>query len=75
MANTFACGLCHKPFSTKSARKRHRKRGCGVKAGLPLAGMAAQDVWDLVESMDLPDGAHFAMIEELSGLEPGDFAQ
>jgi len=36
--------------------------------------MSAGDAYDFVDSLDLPDGAHWAMVEELSGAEPGDFA-
>lgn len=34
--------------------------------------MSAKDAMNLVESMDLPDGAYWAMVEELSGCEPAD---
>ena len=35
---------------------------------------ARDDIYEMVEAMDLPHRAHWVMIEELSGLEPGDFA-
>jgi hypothetical protein len=34
--------------------------------------MSAEDAMDLADSMDLPDGAYWAMVEELSGCEPAD---
>lgn len=34
--------------------------------------MSAQDAMDLADDMDLPDGAYWAMVEELSGCEPAD---
>lgn len=74
------CGTCHKQFATQRARDDHRHMKCGGRRskrqpnGPPMAGMTPDDVYDFVDAMDLPDGAHWAMIEELSGYEPGDFA-
>lgn len=36
--------------------------------------MDPKDAYDLCEGMDLPDGAFWAMVEEMSGAEPADFA-
>ena len=72
---------CGKAFETKLARHNHRRdkhekplRHKPAQNNYPCANMARDDIYEMVESMDLPDGAHWAMIEELSGLEPGDFA-
>jgi hypothetical protein len=35
--------------------------------------MSPQDAYDLCDSFDLPDGAFWAMVEEMSGAEPADF--
>jgi hypothetical protein len=32
--------------------------------------MSAQDAMDLCDDMDLPDGAYWAMVEEMSGCTP-----
>ena len=34
--------------------------------------MSMREAVDHCDALDLPDGAYFAMIEELSGAEPGD---
>ncbi len=34
--------------------------------------MSAKDAMDFAEGCDLPDGAYWAMVEELSGCEPAD---
>lgn len=34
--------------------------------------MSAQDAMDLCDDMDLPDGAYWAMVEEMSGCDPSD---
>lgn len=34
--------------------------------------ISAQDAMELADDMDLPDGAYWAIIEELSGCEPAD---
>ena len=72
---------CSKAFETKLARHNHRRdkhekplRHQPGQNKPPRAGMMPNDVYEMVEAMDLPDGAHWAMIEELSGFEPGDFA-
>jgi hypothetical protein len=67
---------CTKSFASKRARHQHV---CAVHqrkkpAARPMARMSRGDVYDFVDALDLPDGAHWAMIEELSGLEPADFA-
>jgi hypothetical protein len=36
--------------------------------------MDAATAYELVDALDLPDGAHWAMLEELTGMEPADFA-
>jgi hypothetical protein len=76
---------CGKRFASQAAKNSHRKMKHGKarpqgRSGYqrqqrPLAGMSPRDVYDFVDAMDLPDGAHWVMIEELSGLEPGDFAE
>lgn len=33
--------------------------------------MSVKDAADLAETMDLPDGAYWAMVEDLAGIEPG----
>jgi hypothetical protein len=77
------CGIngCSRAFGDKRALHQHRcakhwRKRPAVKPdnARPLGGWSADDVYSFVEDMDLPDGAHWAMIEELSGLEPGDFA-
>lgn len=34
--------------------------------------MSAKMAMDICDDMDLPDGAYWAMVEELSGCEPAD---
>jgi len=34
--------------------------------------MSAKDAMDFADDCDLPDGAYWAMVEELSGCEPVD---
>ena len=73
----FTCNIngCGMKFHRKAEKDAHRVSTHGRASNhRPLAAMGRDDVWDMVEAMDLPDGAHWAMIEELSGLEPGDFA-
>jgi hypothetical protein len=74
---------CGKQFASQAAKNNHRKMKHGKKCrqGDPykrqsrlFAGADRDFIYSLVDDMDLPDGAHWAMIEELSGLEPGDFA-
>ena len=36
--------------------------------------MSPPDAYEFVSAIDLPDGAHWAMIEELSGADAADFA-
>lgn len=73
----FECSVCGKRFATKNAMQQHKRDAHGdAKADneKPLSGWSSDWVYDFVDDMDLPDGAHWALIEELSGLEPGDFA-
>ena len=72
---THACKTCGKRFASDKSMQQHGRAAHSKvrKIAIPFANMGHQDVYDLVESMDLPDGAHWAMIEELSGLEPSDF--
>jgi hypothetical protein len=81
---------CGKTFADQAAKNSHRRDKHGKKRNRhgkkvrqnddcrrhaqPLAGLDRDFIYDMVDGMDLPDGAHWAMIEELSGLEPGDFA-
>lgn len=80
----FTCMVdgCGKKFASKKAKENHRKMKHGIEPKWqkrqdtpPMAGLDPDFIYDLVDGMDLPDGAHWAMIEELSGLEPGDFAE
>lgn len=81
MKNT-PCPHCSRKLADDNAVRqhiRHRhpdvKHVPGVKRAKRAAPrMTAQDAYDFVDSLDLPDGAHWAMLEELTGLEPGDFA-
>ncbi len=34
--------------------------------------MSGKDAMDICDGMDLPDGAYWAMVEEMSGCEPAD---
>lgn len=81
----FTCNVdgCGKTFRSKAAKGQHRVDAHGKRSKAhyrrlagsgPMAGMAPGDVYNFVDALDLPDGAHWAMIEELSGYEPGDFA-
>lgn len=38
----------------------------------PEPKMSAKDAMEMADDMDLPDGAYWAMVEELSGCEPAD---
>jgi len=72
-------GGCGKTFSNRWAKDQHRRDSHGKpdKTRFLRASrhpMSAGDAYDFVDSLDLPDGAHWAMVEELSGAEPGDFA-
>lgn len=80
---TYTCTLdgCGKTFANQQAKNDHRRDKHGKKARQAdphrrrvMAGVDRGFVYDFVDAMDLPDGAHWAMIEEFSGLEPGDFA-
>jgi hypothetical protein len=84
MTKAYTCIIdgCGKSFVNQGAKNAHRRDKHSKKTRQgdpynrtrpPMAGMSPDDVYTLVEAMDLPDGAHWAMIEELSGLEPGDF--
>lgn len=73
---------CGKQFSSQVAKNTHRRDKHGKRVrrsnpyngkSFPMAGLPRDDVYAFVDALDLPDGAHWAMIEELSGLEPGDF--
>lgn len=50
--------------------KRHKRRQRHAIREAKMDPMLANAICD-----DLPDGAYFAMMEELTGLEPGDLAQ
>ena len=63
------CDLCSRTFGGQRARDQHREDAHG---GVPVMSKeGARAVMD--EMDDLPDGAFFAMAQEL-GLEPEDFA-
>jgi hypothetical protein len=47
--------------------KKHRKKA------EPKHDMTPQDAMEFCDGLDLPDGAYWAMIEDLSGAEPSDF--
>ncbi|WP_397586778.1 hypothetical protein [Sphingobium fuliginis] len=80
----FTCTIdgCGRTFANQQAKNDHRRDKHGKKTRQgdpynrkrPMAAMDRDDVYAFVDALDLPDGAHWAMIEELSGLEPGDFA-
>lgn len=81
----FVCTIdgCGKTFANQADKNQHRRDKHGKKwrqgdpyrrHAKPMAGLDQDFIYDFVDDMDLPDGAHWAMIEELSGLEPGDFA-
>lgn len=81
----FTCQIdgCGKAFTSQAAKNSHRRDKHGKKArqadpyrrnARPMDGLDPDFIYGFVDDMDLPDGAHWAMIEELSGLEPGDFA-
>ena len=81
----FSCQIdgCGQQFATQAAKNSHRRDKHGARKVKrsprhrdvhPMQGLDPDFVYSFVEDMDLPDGAHWAMIEDLSGLEPGDFA-
>ena len=85
MDKPYTCMIdgCGKKFGSQAAKNSHRKMKHGKvtpqadpykRRAKPMAGMSPDDVYDFVDALDLPDGAHWAMIEEMSGFEPGDFA-
>jgi hypothetical protein len=79
-AKTVPCGHCSRKFTDDNAVRQHvRHRHPHVKgvkrASQPVrAVMDPDDAYTFVDALDLPDGAHWAMIEEMTGLEPADFA-
>lgn len=82
MGKKFQCSTCNKPFKTSRGCAEHistvhTKKGGDVLEKVNLATyespkMSAKDAMDFAESCDLPDGAYWAMVEELSGCEPAD---
>jgi hypothetical protein len=86
MSGPYSCQIdgCGKTFATKSAKKHHRTDAHGIKPHIPPSSqnwlarrdsrMSAADAMEFADGCDLPDGAYWAMIEELSGAEPADFA-
>ncbi len=82
---TLTCTIdgCGKKFASKKAKESHRLHKHGIapkwskrqeRYSPPMRDLDPDFIYSFVDDMDLPDGAHWAMIEELSGLEPGDFA-
>lgn len=81
---TVPCEHCGRKFADSNDVRQHtRHRHPSVK--LPpkrkgddrrarRAAMQPDDAYAFVDSLDLPDGAHWAMLEEMTGLEPADFA-
>lgn len=86
MKKPFACGIdgCKKSFVDLRARHQHRcskhwkkskKSNCETRMDCyPMHVMNRNDKYDSVDVLGLPDGAHWAMIEEMFNLEPSDFA-
>jgi hypothetical protein len=77
---TEPCDHCDRKFADANAVRQHiRHRHPQIKgvkrarASAP-AQMTPSDAYDFVDSLGLPDGAHWAMLEELTGLEPAEFA-
>ncbi len=66
------CDRCSRTFGGQRARDQHREDAHGLASGVPVMSKeGARAVMD--EMDDLPDGAFFAMAQEL-GLGPEDFA-
>jgi len=81
MSKVFTCMVdrCGATFPNQAAKNQHRmaKHDKKTQQCDPYnrrARMSARDAMDFADGCDLPDGAYWAMIEELSGAEPGDFA-
>ena len=79
-AKTVPCKHCSRKFVDENAawnharhRHLHAKLGKRPQASSPTR-MDAATAYELVDALDLPDGAHWAMLEELTGMEPADFA-
>ncbi len=61
---SFKCLWCDKTFNTKSAKKRHKKsQECTGDDDYSDAN-AQRELLDIIGE-DLPDGAYFAMAEEM----------
>ena len=57
------------------SKKRKNKGFKKVTLPIEQNKMLPRDAYDLCDSMDLPDGAFWAMVEELSGATPDEFVE
>ena len=77
------CPHCSRKVAGEHALQQHiRHRHPRVKGAKKIkssrvfhrSGADLAETYAMVDALDLPDGAHWAMIEEITGLEPADFA-